>query len=152
MSFPPPPAVAPAAHPTRPRRGRVVAAVGAVVALGVGVAVGALAFGGDDAADPPEGAAADAAAGCQLLRGLPTSIPDPRDDDDVWSIDEPMVWRLQGASGAFSAAGREGGEYRSLADDGEVLYRAVQQLAVEEANDALDDLRDWCADHDLGDD
>jgi hypothetical protein len=129
--------------------------IAAGVALGVGVVVGALAFGGDDAADVPEGAAADAAAGCQLLRGLPESIPDPRDDDDddgLWSFDGPMVWRLQGASGAFSAAGRDGREYRSLADDGEVLYRAVQQLAVEDANEALDDLRDWCADNDLGDD
>lgn len=123
-----------------------------MVALGVGVVVGALAFGGDDAADAPEGAAADAAAGCQLLGGLPGSIPAPReadDDDGVWTPDGPGVGRLQGASGAFSAAATAGGEYRSLADDGQALYRAMQTLEVEEANEALDDLRDWCADHDL---
>ncbi len=127
--------------------------IAAVVGLLAGVVVGAVAFGGDDAADAPEGAAADAAAGCQLIGELPGSIPDPREsddeDDEFWSLEGPGAWRLQGASGAFSAAATAGGEYRSLGDDGQALYRAVQQLAVDDANDALDNLNDWCADHDL---
>jgi hypothetical protein len=64
----------------------------------------------------------------------------------------PNLWRLQGASGAFAAAATAGGEYRALEDDGATLYRSIQQFAIDEANDALDDLRDWCADHDLGGD
>jgi hypothetical protein len=151
MSLPPPHATSePPRSSTTPPGRTVVTVIVVVVALVAGLAIGALAFGGDDAADSPEGAAADAAAGCQLLRGLPDSIPDQRDDDDdFWTLDGPGLWRLQGASGAFSAAATDGGEYRALADDGEVLYRAVQQFAIDDANDALDDLRDWCADHDL---
>jgi hypothetical protein len=131
----------------------VLTVIAAAVALVAGVVLGAVVFGGDDEVSAPDSASADAAAGCQLLSGLPDSIPEAGEadeDDEFWTLEGPGTWRLQGASGAFSAAATAGGEYRSLGEDGEALYRAVQQLAVEDANEALDDLRGWCADHDLG--
>lgn len=149
MALPPPQRPAPpspsAVDATGGRARWVVPAVLTVVGIGIGVLIGALAFGGDDGGDDLTGGAADAAAGCQLLAGLPDEIPEETDDD--WSLDGPYIWRLQAVGGAFAAAGAEDREYRSPGEDAETVWRAFQSFNLDEANDALADLHDWCADN-----
>jgi hypothetical protein len=150
MALPPPQA------PTDPttaaaRRRPWLTVLAAVVGIGAGLLIGVVAFGGsdDDDAAVPEGGAADAAAGCQLLANVDGDVPGPGDDardDEEWSFDGPNVWRLQGASGAFTAAANADRAYRSLGEDGERLWQSYNRFDIDEVNDLLDDLRDACAD------
>jgi hypothetical protein len=122
-----------------------VPALAAALALAVGVLAGWLLFDGEDpdSATPLEGGAADAAAGCQLLGGLPEEIDL---EDDRWRIEGPWVWRLEAASAAFSAAARADDAYAGLEDDAAMMRRGYQQFEIGAASEALDDLRDECAD------
>lgn len=127
-----------------------IAVITGVVGVAAGLLIGLVAFGDDDDEPArPEGAAADAAAGCALLAGLPDEVPE-RLDTDKWSIDGPYIWRLQGASGAFAAAAAESREYRALEENGRALYEGLRVFDLDRTNEALTDLRDWCDERDLG--
>lgn len=141
----PPPAAATAPSVSRSRW--ILPGVFAVAGIGVGVLIGGLAFGGRDDGGGAEltGGAADADAGCRLLAQVPDEIDF---EDDGWGVEGPNLWRVEAVSAAFTAAANEDREFRGVGEDAGRVRQAYQRFDVDEANDALADVRDWCADRD----
>lgn len=154
MNLPPPqsstspapqPVAATAPSGSRPRW--ILPGVFAVAGIGVGVLIGAVAFGDRDDGGGAEltGGAADAAAGCQLLAQVPDEIDF---EDDAWGVEGPYLWRVEGVGAAFTAAANEDREFRGVGEDAARIRQAYQRFDVDEANEALADVRDWCAERD----
>lgn len=115
--------------------------LGALAGLIVGAGLGALAFGGEDDPAPPEGAAADVAAGCSLIARVPDYV-DTGDGSDGWSFEGSYLHRVGAAGEAFQAAGNADAGYRDLAEAGARLTEAYRRFDFDEFNRTLDELRE----------
>jgi len=131
-------------------RGLVLFSFVALVAVGLGVALGFLLFGGDGDVDPgsaDERAAANAREACVLVERVDTD--DPLGEESEESILETSAYgELIAIYGHAQAAGVEDGAYDDLAEQGELVYRGFQLADASAIQDAVDELTDLCAEID----
>jgi len=131
-------------------RGLVLFSFVALVAVGLGVALGFLLFGGDDGGDPgsaDERAAANARDACVLVERVDTD--DPLGEDSEESVVETSAYgELIAIYGHAQAAGADDSAYDDLAEQGELIFTGFQRADAATIEDAVDELTDLCAEVD----